>query len=1077
MNGLLRNIEKILRNCRTRRKLQRTISLLAAIVVFFTTYALVLPAITMEKNAGCGIEEHQHDDSCYEDQLICGQEESEEHQHTADCYERVLVCGKEPHTHSAACYPTDAGAEESTGYTDSRGTVTDGTAGEGVDGTVDPSEGGEIEVPVSDLSDGIESSDLYDGAGQAADGQLAGDPAALTADSAAAYPAAVFDGALNVRSAGLTTDTGIGTVTGENSESGTETARNSNAIPDETSLYVHVEADEETFPEGTTMVLSEVTDDTIDTVASAVEGALSAQDAAVNARQAQDAPQTQTRTRGFHALDISFYDLEGNKIEPLRPVRVSITSDAIRTAVQDETTVPVVVHVEDETSQTAESDNTNGEEAEVENVAAENTATDNAAADNAASETDAVVHSTVVEAAETTEAAATGRQDAAADGEQIPDTLTFEAGSFSVYAIVYTVDFHWEVNGKTYDFSIPGGGFASFYNLVKDLGIVADKADTEKDETQELVDGVEKIEFSRPELVSVSKTEENTTVGAIKDGLGLECEYSADLTEDQIAEINAQEVFAGDWALISLKPFDTEESMTVTMKNGDAWSVKVTDAQISSHYISDSGKLFEVTVTYDEAANIPEESTLKVTEFSEDDAKYDYARNSVLADKKARGEWVDLSSFNLAALDISILNQDGKEIEPEAPVQVEIRIKELPGVEDLGEVADTLAIQHHVEVEDGVVVETVFDGNTAASFELETNETVVTKGNVIDPDSVSEEDFLLNDDTAEKWNETVLDDRTLVVSFESSVFSTFTVSWGDPIGGNAGTYAHIQAGNNLVNNQKYIIYGWDAADNKYYALVPSSDLHTVEITLDGNNIVEYTGKEELYWTVNTGYKDGDTYYSFSFSENGHTYYLTEGSSGNPLYLSDSQHGYTSSRTTMFRQYNGYLHSAYNTFMRCENGVFKVVYQSGFNQWDSSLIYFERRGVTVSSYPNNVTIHYVDENDNEITISNSASIYSNLNASSPSPAYLIYDIDGYEYSYTYRNQKTNRISPLLVKRRTNNRWMYNPWRTDYIYNDDNTSIYGGTELSNGDDIYVVYKEKAVIAWHLYRLKYQKSVRHR
>lgn len=84
--------------------LQRTISMFAAIVVFFTTYALVLPAITMEKNAGCGIEEHQHDDSCYEDQLICGLEESEDHQHTADCYERVLVCGKEAHTHSASCY-------------------------------------------------------------------------------------------------------------------------------------------------------------------------------------------------------------------------------------------------------------------------------------------------------------------------------------------------------------------------------------------------------------------------------------------------------------------------------------------------------------------------------------------------------------------------------------------------------------------------------------------------------------------------------------------------------------------------------------------------------------------------------------------------------------------------------------------------------------------------------------------------------------------------------------------------------------------------------------------------------------
>ena len=41
-------------------------------------------------------------------------------------------------------------------------------------------------------------------------------------------------------------------------------------------------------------------------------------------------------------------------------------------------------------------------------------------------------------------------------------TVEFMAESFSVYGVIYTVDFHWEVNGKTYEFSIPGGGFVSF---------------------------------------------------------------------------------------------------------------------------------------------------------------------------------------------------------------------------------------------------------------------------------------------------------------------------------------------------------------------------------------------------------------------------------------------------------------------------------------------------------------------------------------------------------------------------------------------------------------------------------------
>ena len=36
---------------------------------------------------------------------------------------------------------------------------------------------------------------------------------------------------------------------------------------------------------------------------------------------------------------------------------------------------------------------------------------------------------------------------------------------------------------------------------------------------------------------------------------------------------------AGDWVLVSLQPFDTEETLTITMNNGDQTELKVTDAQ------------------------------------------------------------------------------------------------------------------------------------------------------------------------------------------------------------------------------------------------------------------------------------------------------------------------------------------------------------------------------------------------------------------------------------------------------------------------------------------------------------------
>ncbi|MDO5138758.1 MAG: hypothetical protein Q4D71_09930, partial [Oscillospiraceae bacterium] len=103
MKKLLAKIRRILRDRRTRRFLTRFVSGIAAIVVFVTTYALVLPAITMESEALCGIEAHQHDDSCYSENLICGQEESEGHHHIEDCYTvtRELVCQLQEHRHSA----------------------------------------------------------------------------------------------------------------------------------------------------------------------------------------------------------------------------------------------------------------------------------------------------------------------------------------------------------------------------------------------------------------------------------------------------------------------------------------------------------------------------------------------------------------------------------------------------------------------------------------------------------------------------------------------------------------------------------------------------------------------------------------------------------------------------------------------------------------------------------------------------------------------------------------------------------------------------------------------------------------
>ena len=263
------------------------------------------------------------------------------------------------------------------------------------------------------------------------------------------------------------------------------------------------------------------------------------------------------------------------------------------------------------------------------------------------------------------------KDDAASEGGETTE-ISFEAESFSIYGVVYTVDFHYEISGRTFDFSIPGGGFVSLEHLVEMLGIEVSNTNTDFDDnnvsvssendadervdieaseqtasgaydesiklndaevseaTRKFVTDVEHVEFSNPELVWVGKVYEEAAVGELKEDNNLKVEYSANLTEEQIAEINAQTVEAGDWAIISVHPFKSEESLTITMKNGDQWTVKMTDAQIFAHVITADGQDYVITVTYDDAAQIPEDAELKVTEITDTDARFeDYLQKTV----------------------------------------------------------------------------------------------------------------------------------------------------------------------------------------------------------------------------------------------------------------------------------------------------------------------------------------------------------------------------------------------------------------------------------------------------------------
>lgn len=159
-HDILQQAEKYTRKHRRYQTWKKVVGALACVVVFCTTYALILPAITMERQTICGKEEHihteecyttelrypqssmnctldsggapvihTHDENCYSEDgtLICALPELEAHRHTSRCYreEQRLVCTEEEdlgHEHSGSCYTRHRGEltcteEEDEGHT------------------------------------------------------------------------------------------------------------------------------------------------------------------------------------------------------------------------------------------------------------------------------------------------------------------------------------------------------------------------------------------------------------------------------------------------------------------------------------------------------------------------------------------------------------------------------------------------------------------------------------------------------------------------------------------------------------------------------------------------------------------------------------------------------------------------------------------------------------------------------------------------------------------------------------------------------------------------------------------------
>lgn len=213
------------------------------------------------------------------------------------------------------------------------------------------------------------------------------------------------------------------------------------------------------------------------------------------------------------------------------------------------------------------------------------------------------------------------------------------------------------------------------------------------------------------------------------------------------------EVLDADTTDITVK----NNKVTEAAFTADSFSVfAVVYSTIEKTFISASGDTYEVTVKYDESAEIPEDAELVVREIAA--GSKEYKKNVLAANKtvsESKGEFVDPAQF-----DISIVS-DGEEIEPKegSTVSVEIRL-----AKSLFEKNDNKKSDKNEEKEVGTLF---INGEEVTSGTNEIRSFIVA--------------HIADNGTAEIIEEvnTTATDSELVMDFDTDSFSDYTIQPGN----------------------------------------------------------------------------------------------------------------------------------------------------------------------------------------------------------------------------------------------------------------------------------------------------------
>lgn len=709
--AFLKKTTSLLQAKRKRKRWQRTMISLSLVVAMVTSCLLIHPAITMERTAICGQEEHTHTEECYEHRLVCGKTEQsavpateekvlncpkavhehgegcydaegqlvctaeahnhddscyqiirtegvEGHTHTDACYEDALICGKQEHTHTEACYPkeTEAATQAQTK------TVTEAAKTETATEKAETEKATEAEKP----------------------------------------------------------------------EARTLTVKNG-----EYTIQVDCPADAK-IPKNAVLSIREIKKNDSD-YNSTYERAASV----VLMKTAK-----KIETVRFFDLSIS---ADGKEIQPKATVNVKITftkpiqspegsevrvvrlgddADVLATNTNKangswnqiifkakKLTVYATAEIAVPVAETAV---TGAETSEVMMLAAETEETETEAATEVVTEalteesTEAATEESTEEATEavTEESTEAVTEEMTEESTEEPDTeeMTEEDPATPHILTAKGSDYTVEVTYTT-EAGIPEGaelqvreiaqGTAEYESYYQQAMAAVQEGDTTSISFARFFDisfvyEGEEIEPSAPVAVKIT--------------------YADAVEVPEAGEVKS--VHFGDEAeVLNVQTNEKNGAMDEVTFDTESFSVYgiVGTETLTGDVLTADGKTYTVTVTYGADAKIPEGASLKITEFDESSQEYAEIKALVTEKKKVENKFFDVSSMGLDALDISIVDKDGKEMEPAAPVGVKIERKSLPENVDEQDLQNTMEVEHIDESSGKAVAYKVADTNNQTS--------------------------------------------------------------------------------------------------------------------------------------------------------------------------------------------------------------------------------------------------------------------------------------------------------------------------------------------------------------------------